>query len=178
MKPNLSGVKAERPFLIAILYPAYINTMVSQLHSTDDFSATEAQVHLKLAKQSKKTCGCLNSGESPNCQNALLFDFYLWFSHMEKHSKTSPFWVGKWWTQTVNGSDFGLKLANPMICTQTARPIWSSILLEERHPLLTASLTTDFRFDGKKLSWNCAYGGVSSEGRADYFVEQWLDMSW
>ena len=57
----------ERPFLIAILYPAYINKMASQLHSTEDFSATEAQVHLKLAKHSKTTCGYLNPGESPNC---------------------------------------------------------------------------------------------------------------
>ena len=50
--------------------------MASQLHSTDDFSATEAEVHLKLAKRSKNTCGHLNSGESPNSQNALIFDFY------------------------------------------------------------------------------------------------------
>ena len=62
----MSGVKAERPFLIAILYPANINKMASQLHSIDDFSAAEAQVHLKFAKRSKETCGHLNSGESPN----------------------------------------------------------------------------------------------------------------
>ena len=51
----------------------YINIMASRLHSTDDFSATEAQVHLKLAKHSKKMCGYLNPGESPNRQNALIF---------------------------------------------------------------------------------------------------------
>ena len=43
-------VKADQPFSIAILYPEYINKTVSRLHSTDNFSATEAQVHLKLAK--------------------------------------------------------------------------------------------------------------------------------
>ena len=72
MKPNLSRVKAERPFLIAISYLAYTNKMASQLRSTDDFSATEAQVHLKLAKQSKKKCGYLNPGEPPNRQCANL----------------------------------------------------------------------------------------------------------
>ena len=62
MRPNSSGVTAEWPFLIVISYSAYINKMVSQLHSTDDFSAMEAQVHLKLAKRSKKMCSHLNPG--------------------------------------------------------------------------------------------------------------------
>ena len=75
IRPNLSGVKAEQPFLIVISYTAYTNKMASQLHSTDNFSATEAQVHLKLAKHSKKTCGNLIPGESQNRQNALIFDF-------------------------------------------------------------------------------------------------------
>ena len=74
-------VKAEQPFLIAILYPVYIDKMASQLHSTDNFTAMEAQVHLKLAKHSKKTCDYLNLGESPNRQNALIFNFYWQLSH-------------------------------------------------------------------------------------------------
>ena len=53
----------ERPFLIATLYPAYINKMASQLHSIDNFLAMDAQVHLKIAKRSKKTCGYLNPGD-------------------------------------------------------------------------------------------------------------------
>ena len=67
---------------MAISYPAYINKMASQLHSTDDFLAMEAQVDLKLAKHFKKTRGNLNPGESPNSQNALSFDFYWQLSHM------------------------------------------------------------------------------------------------
>ena len=82
MSLNSLGVKAEWPFLIAISYPAYINKMVSWLHSTDDYSPTEAQVHLKLAKRSKKMCGYLNPGESPNCQHALFFNFYWQLSHI------------------------------------------------------------------------------------------------
>ena len=84
MRHNSSGIKAEWPFLIAISYPEYINRMASCLHSTDNFLAMEAQVHLKLAKHSKKTCGYLdgNPGESPNCQNVLIFDFYWRLSHI------------------------------------------------------------------------------------------------
>ena len=66
MRPNSSGVKAEWPFLIAISYPDYINRMASCLHSTDNFSAMEAQVHLKLAKHSKKTC---SYSKLPKCAN-------------------------------------------------------------------------------------------------------------
>ena len=82
MRPISSGVKAERPFLIATLYTAYINIMASWLHSTDDFSAAEAQVHLTLAKRSKKMCSYLNPGESPNRQNELIFDFYWQLSQV------------------------------------------------------------------------------------------------
>ena len=81
MRHNSSGIKAEWPFLIAISYPEYINRMASCLHSTDNFLAMEAQVHLKLAKHSKKTCDYLNLGESPNRQNALIFNFYWQLSH-------------------------------------------------------------------------------------------------
>ena len=65
--------------------------MVSQLHSTDNFSATEAQVHLKLAKCSKKTCSHLNPGESPNSQNALILVFYWRLSYIYiKAAKEHP----------------------------------------------------------------------------------------
>ena len=77
MRLKSPGVKAERPFFIVILYPAYINKMASLLHSTDDSLATEAQVHLKLAKCSKNTSVHLNPGESPNSHNALNLRFLL-----------------------------------------------------------------------------------------------------
>ena len=66
-----------RAILYAVLYPAYMNEMASQLHSADDFLAMEAQVHLNLAKGSNNLCGYLNYGKSPNRQNLLTFDV-LW----------------------------------------------------------------------------------------------------
>ena len=74
-----------RVILNAVLYPAYIymKWRVSYIQlQLNDFLAMEAQVHLKLAKQSKKTCGYLNPRESPNRQNALIFNFYWRLSHM------------------------------------------------------------------------------------------------
>ena len=68
--------------LITIFILHTINKLVSWLHSTDDFLAMEAQVHLKLATRSMKTCGYLNLGESPNCQNAIIFDFYWQLLHV------------------------------------------------------------------------------------------------
>ena len=85
----------ERPFLIAISYPVYINKMASQLHSPDNFSAMEAQVHLKLAKRSKETCEHLNLEESPNSKKCANLRFllatltYIIYIHIYKRGTTT-----------------------------------------------------------------------------------------
>ena len=60
----------------------HINKIENRLYSTDNFLATEGQVHLKPAKCSKNTCGYLNPEESPSHPNALIFNFYWRLSHI------------------------------------------------------------------------------------------------
>ena len=64
-----------------VYYLVYINEMVIQLHSDDDVSAMETQVHPNLLNIQRICAATKNPGKYPNCQNLLTFNFYWQLSH-------------------------------------------------------------------------------------------------